>query len=333
MNTEDGDTGVVSETGTISVRTKSLDEAMSVGGVVFHAHTLAALDARRPPRLSLSSYRRGAMTLGSIQYSAGAHVVTGSIWDSYQINVPLRGEVRTERDGQAIIASASRAAVYGLHQHEFSGFDAPTQMIGVKFERTAVERRLEQLLGHELAKPHIEFELGFDLTTARGLEWLAMIRLLTRPLRAVESLASQSMVQTHLQDAALNGLLIAARHDHSEELNEPAGSAGPRAVNFVIDLIRSSPDAALLTVPELAERAGVGVRALQAGFRRQYGTTPLSYLIARRLDHAHEELHNSEPGSVTVGEVANRWGFYHHGRFATSYRNQFGVAPSTTLSA
>ena len=38
-------------------------------------------------------------------------------------------------------------------------------------------------------------------------------------------------------------------------------------------------------------------------------------------------------GELSVSEVAWRWGFAHHGRFAAQYRTRFGETPSQTLRA
>jgi hypothetical protein len=67
------------------------------------------------------------------------------------------------------------------------------------------------------------------------------------------------------------------------------------------------------------------------GFRRYVGMAPMTYLRHLRLARVHEELRLGDPRSVTVAEVASRWGFGHLGRFAAAYRAKYGVAPSVTL--
>jgi hypothetical protein len=37
------------------------------------------------------------------------------------------------------------------------------------------------------------------------------------------------------------------------------------------------------------------------------------------------------PGTASVADVVARWGFFHYGRFASLYREKFGVRPSETL--
>jgi AraC-like DNA-binding protein len=42
-------------------------------------------------------------------------------------------------------------------------------------------------------------------------------------------------------------------------------------------------------------------------------------------------LRAARPGEVTVAEVAAKWGFWHLGRFASTYRATFGELPSQSL--
>jgi AraC-like DNA-binding protein len=66
-------------------------------------------------------------------------------------------------------------------------------------------------------------------------------------------------------------------------------------------------------------------------FKRVVGCSPSEYLMARRLDEAHQRLSNATQGS-TVTSVAMELGFFELGRFATRYRQRFAEPPSATLS-
>jgi AraC-like DNA-binding protein len=85
------------------------------------------------------------------------------------------------------------------------------------------------------------------------------------------------------------------------------------------------------SVGELAQSVHLSVRALQQAFSRSVGMSPMSYLRQVRLTQAHRELSNGSPEEFTVREVAERWGFVHHGRFAAAYRSRFGETPRQTL--
>jgi AraC-like DNA-binding protein len=86
-----------------------------------------------------------------------------------------------------------------------------------------------------------------------------------------------------------------------------------------------------ITIREIAEAAGVTIRAVQLSFRRHLDTTPTAYLRGVRLEYVHDELVAKNPDRTTVSEVAGRWGFCNFGRFAAQYRMRFGELPGQTL--
>ncbi|WIB77974.1 helix-turn-helix transcriptional regulator [Curtobacterium sp. MCPF17_002] len=86
-----------------------------------------------------------------------------------------------------------------------------------------------------------------------------------------------------------------------------------------------------LSVGDIADAAGLSVRGLQETFQRELGESPMTYLRDTRLDRVHHELQAAEPGTVSVADVARRWGFGHVGRFSGAYTERFGEYPRHTL--
>ncbi|MCP3470140.1 helix-turn-helix transcriptional regulator [Bradyrhizobium sp. CCGUVB1N3] len=82
-----------------------------------------------------------------------------------------------------------------------------------------------------------------------------------------------------------------------------------------------------LTAEDIANAAGCSSRALQAAFRRFRGTSPMAALRRIRLELAHEAIMRSD-GSISIAEIATRYGFTNSGRFATQYQRAFGAFPS-----
>lgn len=105
-----------------------MEQAISVGAMVFHRHRLEPLDPHRLPLLTLASHMSGPVTLGTIQYSAGARVVSETVPRSYQVNIPLSGTLRTGTSRQLAVATPTRAVQYGLQPHSLEGFDTPTRV-------------------------------------------------------------------------------------------------------------------------------------------------------------------------------------------------------------
>jgi adenylate cyclase len=104
----------------------------------------------------------------------------------------------------------------------------------------------------------------------------------------------------------------------------------PRDLKIAIEAMRTALEVPL-SMAELAQRCGVAERTLNEHFRVFFGTSPMRYFRRLRLSAAREVLRSGASG-VSVTEVANRFEFYHLGRFANHYARQFGESPSTTLA-
>jgi AraC-like DNA-binding protein len=112
------------------------------------------------------------------------------------------------------------------------------------------------------------------------------------------------------------------------ERSRLAGTAG--AVRAAQEYVDAHVDSAL-TVQQIAAVAGVSVRALQLGFRRDLEMTPLEYVRRRRLEAARAALLAADRGEVLISELAHRWGYTNSGRFTAQYAALFGELPSVTL--
>jgi AraC-like DNA-binding protein len=86
-----------------------------------------------------------------------------------------------------------------------------------------------------------------------------------------------------------------------------------------------------VSIPEVAEAAGVSVRGLQLIFQRQLGVSPLLHLRTLRLEAARKALLEEAGNGTTVADIARRFGYSNGGRFSTHYRDAFGESPAESL--
>ena len=106
--------------------------------------------------------------------------------------------------------------------------------------------------------------------------------------------------------------------------------AQPRTLRRAIAFIHENAHRDI-GLSDIAAAINVTPRSVQYTFRRHLGTTPLEYLRRVRLDRAHHDLRAATPGDATVGGIADRWGFPHHGNFSALYLRTYGCSPSMTL--
>jgi transcriptional regulator GlxA family with amidase domain len=133
-----------------------------------------------------------------------------------------------------------------------------------------------------------------------------------------------------MQRLLFSQLLLAQPNNYSDALHREPLTSAPKVIRQAVDLIDAHA-AEPLTVEDVAEAVGIGVRALQEGFRRFLDTTPMNYLREVRLRRVRAELEFADPIHTSVTDVATRWGFLHAGRFSVQYRERFGESPSATL--
>lgn len=79
-----------------------------------------------------------------------------------------------------------------------------------------------------------------------------------------------------------------------------------------------------LTLPELADLAGMSVSHFSAQFRRAMHLSPIQFLIDRRLTHARELLLNT---ALSVTEIARVCGICSVQQFCRLFRNRYHTSP------
>ncbi|GAA4758370.1 AraC family transcriptional regulator [Citricoccus nitrophenolicus] len=319
---------------TVSIDTSDPDQAMSVGGDVYHPHRIR-LDARtRTFRMGLKALHVPDLTLGLLEYGQHLQVHTPPLQDSYQINFTAFGSVTMGYGGRAVQTNQRRAAIHGFTEETtMEGWAQPARVVGLKIPRAVLDREFELLTSTPPSSP-IQFEGDFDLDSPGGRAWRSSVQSLAQGL--AQGLAPGSAATPHplltapLAQAVIRGLLLAAPHNHSGLL-DPAPAPGPPApIADALEFLRANAGRPL-SVAEAAVAAGVSVRTLQVGFRQHLGTTPVAELRRIRLEGARQELAAGRPGT-TVADVARRWGFHHAGRFAIHFAQAYGDSPSRVLA-
>ena len=81
----------------------------------------------------------------------------------------------------------------------------------------------------------------------------------------------------------------------------------------------------------LCRLLGLSERRLRNAFYSVRGVSPKRSLRADRLLAVRNALREAKGRPITVTNVATGHGFYELGRFAASYKEAFGEAPSETL--
>jgi AraC family ethanolamine operon transcriptional activator len=151
---------------------------------------------------------------------------------------------------------------------------------------------------------------------------------LCRAVRARPELALRPAVRYELEFEVPAAILLAlapARKRRPRPLAARRAAALRRALGF-IEEHRHEP----LRVRELCAVAGVSWRTLDYAFQDRFSVSPKRYLTSLRLQGVRRDLRRA-PDDAKVADIANLWGYWHLGKFAADYRDQFRELPSLTL--
>ena len=143
--------------------------------------------------------------------------------------------------------------------------------------------------------------------------------------------AAPSMLHANFLEAIANFLLVGWSNNFTEMIFRGYSPAAPKYV-YRAEEYMSRNAHRQITMEELVFLTGVSSRSLQDGFRRFRNTTPMKWLRDRRLDEARHQL-LYEDDSLSIQEVALKWGFTNHPHFSRAYRERFGESPQRTRSS
>ena len=254
------------------------------------------------------------------------------------MHLPISGRLESRYGGSTLTATREVAAVYQPDGGSFTGqWEAGTRVLCVRLDGAAVGSALARLTGRETG-PEASFELAMNTRHGPGRTWVEQLLLLSRQPAGPDGLLASPLVAQPLAQSLVNGFLLAAEHPRSGAVIAAAAAAAtaepaaPATIRKAIDLIEADPRAPL-SVADLAAGCGVGARALQHGFQRHVGMSPMAYLRDARLRRADAELRAAAAPDDTVASIARRWGFAHPGRFAAAYEAKYGQPPGRTLRA
>ncbi len=281
-------------------------------------------------RATLHAIVSGSVTLGHLYLDAPVELRLGSPPERFLVVEPAGAGTTVGCGGSELEATPGTAVVVqpGRPTSIVLGAGASHRLVGIECQTVLVH--LSRLLGRALDRP-LAFDLRMDLRAGPAGRWNLALEMLQAELADEGSLLRSGIGQGQLEEFLISSLLYGQRSTYSAALARPRPDSERRATTAAKQFIeRNLSDH--LTLAEVAAAAGVSVRTLQAAFRSELRTTPVAYIRSRRLDRARAELADERTeGTVTVTDVATRWGITHLGRFAAEYRARFGESPSQTL--
>ncbi|GMO11019.1 AraC family transcriptional regulator [Bradyrhizobium sp. TM233] len=313
------------------VTTDDVDEAAEQIGRIFCPHDL------KPVRLRASGFSArhncagfDGFSINYVAYGGSVGIDPGCLERFFLVQVPLTGTACIRAGTTELDAAPGRTA-------SLLSPTIPTRMMWrdcaqaiLLFDRRMVEQRAAALSGRVSGTVEFDPVIDLDAPSGRALRTsLAELMTLAERLGPCGRLSPVAIADW--RELLLDHLLNGQRHGLSDAIQTFSGQAErlPRALRTARDHLADNAGEPL-DLAQLACASGIGIRALQLGFRRHFGLSISQMLLDMRLAGLHARLAQAAP-DASITDIAFDLGFTHLSRMAGAYRDKFGETPSATL--
>jgi AraC-like DNA-binding protein len=317
--------------GFVRVATSDVGEAAEQIGRIFCPHDLQPTQAQAAgfsARHNCAAY--DGFSINYVAYGGSVTIDPGCLERFFLVQIPLTGTARICVGGRELDTAPAQSASLLSPTLSTRMVWADCAQLILLLDRRLVEQRAAALSGRAAAA--IEFDPAIDLNAPAARSLCARLDELMRLAERLGASGKLSAIAgADWREALLDHLLNYQPHGLSQTIRTFSGNAErlPRALRTARDCLEASA-CEPLDLAQLAASAGIGIRALQLGFRRHFGVSISEMLLDIRLANLHARLSHAGPDD-SITDIAFDLGFTHLGRMAGAYRAKFGEPPSTTL--
>ncbi|MDH2383231.1 helix-turn-helix domain-containing protein [Bradyrhizobium sp. CER78] len=304
-----------------------LDEVVDGCTRALRPHQLRIMDRRATLSTTLHHLPIGTFSLNRLHY--GADVIVAPAVpeeDNFLITLPLRGNARFAYGSEDASVSPGHGAIVSPYRQFRFEIGAAFDQVVLRLNRRRVETICAAMIG--AAKPQsVDFQLP---VTGMPAFWLYLLEA-AASLSIAGSALDRARLSVQLEELIIQSLLLSLPNNFTNSILAASRHASTAQVRRAIEYMRDHIEEPI-RLTDVARHAGLSLRSLQLAFQREFGTSPGRWLRTERLDRVHAILSSAAPGSVSVTDVALRWGFLHLGEFAAHYKTRYGRRPSDVLA-
>lgn len=308
----------------------SLDRAVAMYGSMAGSVRLREISADGPFAYQLNHLALGPIGLSTAVTTAGLRVKVDGFSDSVLLSIPLgRSSAESTIGSRTWAAESGKTGVLSSPWQD-SEIKARPGYSNILFSvsQQALQDALTTLTG---AEPRaMQFRSSFAFASAQTAPFMRLLNDVFQEAEAERPAFDAPGMAERLAEALLFRFLLSQAHSPSALFSARSHQVEPRHVRRAAEYLDTHLERTV-TMAELGRVTGVTARALQKGFKKYRGCSPLGFVRARRLERARVLLFTGE-SAASVTEVARLAGIEHLGRFSVSYRRQFGETPKQTLA-
>jgi AraC-like DNA-binding protein len=227
----------------------------------------------------------------------------------------------------SLSVSRNHAAVAAPDQEYAFNYAEDTGRIAFVIGGGVLEKYLAAALGM-VPRGRLILDPALDLSIGAGAALARLMNFILIELDRSDAILGNPGAAAGLQDIIAALVLREHPHTHSQYFQSAATTAVPSVVRRVEEYLEAQATEAV-SMADLPPIAGVGIRAIQATFRKHRGYSPQEFLKSVRLKEANKRLRSGK--ATRVIDVAYDCGFAKLSSFSADYTQRFGELPSATL--
>lgn len=230
----------------------------------------------------------------------------------YKITLLVKGSGLVAQDGRQSVLRPGDLAIYDTSRPYMLEFTEDVHCLVMAFPQDAFD------VPDSLIRRITAVRLSGD--TGVGAMISPFMRHLSENLDTLDGVAGMRILHSSLD--LLTALVYAQLSEDQDHWGQ-ARQVEMRRIKLFIDAHLHQPD---LNAVQVAKSHYMSVRQLQYLFRAE-NITVSGYIRARRLEQCRVALTDPAQASLSILEIAQRWGFTDASHFSKVFRAAYGVTP------
>ena len=231
----------------------------------------------------------------------------------YKLSMQLEGTGMVTQDGREAVLQPGDLAIYDTSRPYTLEFTDDVRCLVMAFPKDVFE--VPASLIREITAVRLSGASGVGAVIS------PFMRHLAENLDSLSGVTGARILHSTLD--LLTALVYAQLEEDRDHWGESRRTE-MREIKLFIDTHLAEPR---LSATTIARSHFVSVRYLQYLFQEE-GLTVSGYIRDRRLEHCRLDLQDRAQESLSINEIAQRWGFPTASHFSRVFRAQFGMTPS-----
>ncbi|MES3707426.1 helix-turn-helix transcriptional regulator [Pseudomonas putida] len=266
--------------------------------------------------------RAEGVSFRHLRYQGSVTAQGSNSADDVSFVIPSKGVMQFSCTKGEVEATTRTAAALDKNAIRSGRVTSDNEHYGMSIDRFRIIRRISEILEKPIMKD-VVFSPTIDIKNSKVAGLKALLAFSTSCEGGV-LISNGILTSTRVAELIIDATIESWPHNFHEALFAPSAQISSRQVKVAIEYLHANADK-IISNTELANIANVSIRTLQNGFQRFTGQAIVTYHRQVKMERCKLDL-LSDP-TLTVSQIARKWGFSNPGRFCNQFQRAYGISP------